>query len=98
MNSEYKMIKACDRLDRQFHALADDTRLKIIELLRDHTLNAGEIASYFTISHASISYHLQKLEKCNLVTVEKLGRYKKYRLNKEAFEEISFWLSNLIST
>ena len=87
-----------DCLDKQFHALADDTRLKIIELLRNYSLNAGEIASYFTISHASISYHLQKLEQCNLVTVERLGRYKKYSLNKRAFEEISFWLKNLILT
>lgn len=81
------MIRTCDCLDKQFHALANDTRLKIIELLKDYPLNAGEIANYFTISHASISYHLQRL-----------GRYKKYRLNKGAFEEISLWLSNLIST
>lgn len=97
MNSKYKMTKTCDCLDKQFHALADDTRLKIIELLREHPLNAGEIASHFTISHASISYHLQRLEQCSLVTFEKLGQYKKYSLNKETFEEISFWLSNLIS-
>lgn len=92
------MIKTCDCLDKQFHALADDTRLKIIELLRDYPLNAGEIAGYFTISHASISYHLQRLEQCNLVTSERIGRYQRYRLNGEAFEEISLWLSNLIST
>ena len=92
------MIRTCDCLDKQFHALANDTRLKIIELLRDYPLNAGELANYFTISHASISYHLQRLEQSNLVTVERLGRYKKYRLNKGAFEGISLWLSNLIST
>lgn len=92
------MIKTCDCLDKLFHALADDTRLKIIELLRDYPLNAGKIVSHFTISHASISYHLQKLEQCSLVTFERVGRYKKYRLNEEAFEELSFWLSNLIST
>jgi hypothetical protein len=60
------MIRTRDCLNKQFHALANDT--------------------------------LKKLELSNLITVERLGRYKKYRLNKEAFEEISFWLSNLIST
>lgn len=92
------MIRTCDCLDKQFHALSNDTRLKSIELFRDYPLNAGEIANYFTISHASISYHLQMLEQSNLVTVERLGRYEKYRLNKGAFEEISLWLSNLILT
>lgn len=92
------MIKTCDWLDKQFHALADDTRLKIVELLGDCPLNSGEIANHFTISHASISYHLKKLKQSNLITAERSGRYKKYRLNEEAFEKLSLWLSNLIST
>jgi len=63
-------------LDKQFHALANDTRLKIIGLLRDYPLNAGEIANYFTISHASISYHLQMLEQslCAYFGVAAFGR------------------------
>ena len=36
------MIRTCDCLDKQFHAIANDTRLKIIELLRDYPLNAEE--------------------------------------------------------
>ena len=55
-----------DLLDRKFKAIADDTRRKLIVLLSDHPMNAGEIASHFTISHASISYHLQKLEQSSL--------------------------------
>lgn len=87
-----------DLLDRKFKAIADDTRRKIIVLLSDHPMKAGEIASHFTISHASISYHLQKLEQGNLIISEQLGQYRKYSLNREAFEEIYLWLTNLIST
>ena len=33
------MIRTCDCLDKQFHALANDIGLKIIGLLRDYPLN-----------------------------------------------------------
>jgi len=91
------MSKCNDFLDRKFKAIANDTRYDIITLLRDHPLNAGEIASHFTISTASISYHLQRLEQSGLVTVERLGQYKEYKLNAEAFEEIYLWLTTLSS-
>jgi len=90
--------KANKLLDKKFYAIANDTRRKILELLRDNPLTAGEITNCFSISPASISYHLQKLEQSNLVTSKRLGQYKQYRLNKEAFEEIYLWLTNLIST
>lgn len=84
-----------DLLDRKFKAIADDTRRKIIVLLSDHPMNAGEIASHFTISHASISYHLQKLEQSSFVMSRRSGQYIQYRLNKEALDEIYLWLENL---
>lgn len=87
-----------DLLDKKFKAVADDTRRKIITLLSERLLNAGEIANRFTISSASISYHLQKLEQSDLITSRRLGRYTQYRLNREAFEEIYLWLTTLNSS
>lgn len=87
-----------DLLDRKFKAIADDTRRKILALLSDHPMNAGEIANHFTISHASISYHLQKLEQSNLIQAERLGQCRQYSLNRESFEEVYLWMINLIST
>lgn len=87
-----------DLLDKKFKAVADDTRRKIITLLSEHPLNVREIANRFTISSASISYHLQKLEQSDLITSSRLGRYKQYRLNREAFEEIYLWLITLNSS
>lgn len=86
-----------DLVDRKFNAIADDTRRKIIALLSDRPMNAGEIANHFTISHASISYHLRKLEQSNLILSVQLGKCRQYSLNREAFEEIYLWLANLIS-
>ena len=50
-----------DFLDKKFKALANPTRREILILLSEKPLNAGEIATKFTISFASISHHLQKL-------------------------------------
>ena len=78
-------------LDKKFKAISDDTRLKIIVLLKD-PLYAGEIADHFTFSFASISYHLHILEQSGLITSRRLGQHKQYTLNKEAFQEIYLWL------
>lgn len=79
-------------LDKKFKAISDDTRLKIIVLLKDYPLNAGEIADHFTFSFASISYHLHILEQSGLITSRRLGQHKQYTLNKEALQEIYLWL------
>jgi len=41
-----------------FKALNDETRRKIIELLKDNDMNAGEISDKFNMSKPSISHHL----------------------------------------
>jgi DNA-binding transcriptional ArsR family regulator len=50
-----------------FRALADPTRRQILEDLRSGELQAGEIASRFTISGPSISRHLGVLRSAGLV-------------------------------
>lgn len=84
-------------LDKKFKALADSTRYEIIKLLKEKPLSAGEIASCFTVSFASISRHLQKLEKSGLVTSKRVGKYQYYGLCANAFDEVYLWMSNLIS-
>ena len=44
-----------------FKALSDPTRRKILELLQDQSLNAGEIADHFQITKASISRSLSTI-------------------------------------
>lgn len=54
-----------------FKALNDETRRKIIELLKQKDMNAGEIAEEFNISKPSISHHLDILKRADLITSEK---------------------------
>jgi ArsR family transcriptional regulator len=75
-----------------FKALNDPTRRKILELLQEKDLTAGEIAEQFKISFPSISHHLDLLKQAKLVTSEKDGQYVYYSLNTTVVDEILKWL------
>ncbi|NMD38714.1 MAG: winged helix-turn-helix transcriptional regulator [Christensenellaceae bacterium] len=76
-----------------FKALADPARRKILMLLRNGSMTAGEIANNFEMSAATISYHLSQLKKCDLVRESKFKNYIIYELNTSVFEELMLWLS-----
>jgi DNA-binding transcriptional ArsR family regulator len=82
-------------MDRLFRALNDPTRRKILELLKEHDLSAGEIAEEFAISKPSISYHLDLLRQADLVLSEKKGQFVVYSLNTTVLEETISWMLTL---
>ena len=61
-----------------FKALSDPTRRRILQLLRDRDLTAGEIAGQFVISRPAITKHL--------VTSEKRGQFVVYSINLSALQ------------
>ncbi len=69
-------------------ALADPTRRKILTMLKERDMNAGEIAEKFDMTKPSISHHLNQLKHAGLVTGEKQGQNVVYSLNLSVFEEI----------
>ncbi|MEB8676979.1 autorepressor SdpR family transcription factor [Bacillus cereus] len=78
-----------------FKALADPTRRKILDLLKERDLTAGEIASHFNMSKPSISQHLNILKQSNLVKNRKEGKYIFYSLNTTVVQDILNWLINI---
>lgn len=78
-------------LNDAFKALADPTRRRILELLRDGDKTAGEIAEYFNISKPSISHHLAILKHADLITDERQGQNILYTLNTSVFEDVVKW-------
>jgi ArsR family transcriptional regulator len=74
-----------------FQALSDPTRRKILTMLRDEDLTAGEIADAFQISKPSISHHLNILKQAGLALSEKKGQNIIYSLNTTIFQEIIQW-------
>lgn len=78
-----------------FKALNDETRRKIIELLKDKDMNAGEIADSFNISKPSISHHLDILKRADLISSEKKGQFIEYSLNTSILEDLLSWILTL---
>lgn len=70
-----------------YKALADPTRRKILQLLRDGELNAGEIADNFSFTKPTISRHLTVLREADLVQSTKDGTTINYRLNASVLED-----------
>lgn len=70
-----------------FKALADPTRRRILQLLRERAMSAGEIAEHFALAKPTLSGHFAILREANLVTSEKGGTTVTYRLNLSVLEE-----------
>lgn len=80
-----------------FKALNDSTRRKILHMLREQDMTAGEIADAFQISKPSISHHLDLLKRADLVMCERKGQFLIYSLNTTVLEETANWLLDLMS-
>lgn len=76
-----------------FKALSDPVRREILILLKNDKLSAGDIASNFNMTAATVSYHLAQLKKASLVLESKYKNYVYYELNISVFEEIMLWIS-----
>ncbi|MCL4367408.1 autorepressor SdpR family transcription factor [Patescibacteria group bacterium] len=74
-------------MDMVFKALSDNTRRKILEVLRKKDMTVGEIAQYFDISGATLSHHLDILKRANLVISERKGQFIWYSLNMSVLED-----------
>ncbi len=78
-----------------FKALNDETRRRIVELLKDNDMNAGEIADQFNMSKPSISHHLDILKRADLIISEKKGQFIEYSLNTSILEDLLNWVLTL---
>lgn len=78
-------------------ALSDKTRREILFLLRkEGVMNAGDIASKFAMTQATVSHHLSFLIDAELVLSSKQGKYIYYEINTSILEEILEWFYTLI--
>ncbi|CEN78428.1 ArsR/SmtB family transcription factor [Paraclostridium sordellii] len=71
-------------------ALGDETRIKIINILRNGPLCVCEIEAILEITQSNASRHLNKLMNANLVTYYKEAKYVYYKLNEDTLNEYSF--------
>jgi len=70
-----------------FKALSDPTRRRILELLREREMSAGDLAGHFDLAKPTLSGHFAVLREAGLVDVQRQGTSLIYRLNVSVLEE-----------
>jgi DNA-binding transcriptional ArsR family regulator len=78
-----------------FAALADPTRLRIVEMLAAGERGAGEIAAQFAMSGPAVSQHLKVLREAGLITVRPEAQRRIYTLDPQGFEALEEWLRRI---
>jgi ArsR family transcriptional regulator len=73
---------------RYFHALSDETRLRIIEQLQEGEQCVCDMTDTFRTGQSRLSFHLKVLKDAGLITDRPEGRWVYYSLNDQAVEEL----------
>ncbi|MBR3994599.1 MAG: winged helix-turn-helix transcriptional regulator [Clostridia bacterium] len=79
-------------INETLKAISDPVRRDILSMLKNGKKSAGEIAERFNLTGATVSYHLAKLKKADLIAEEKYKNYIYYSLNASVFEEVITWI------
>src|SRR5215204_284444 len=76
-----------------FQALSDETRLAVLEMLRDGERCVCDLQAALDAAQSRLSFHLKVLKDAGLVTDRKEGRWSYYALNAERFAELKAIMS-----
>jgi DNA-binding transcriptional ArsR family regulator len=81
-------------------AAAEPTRRRILQLLAPQPRTVSEIAGEFSVTRSAISQHLLLLEEVGLVSAQKVGRQRIYRVRPSGLRELQaeidrFWTTEL---
>lgn len=76
------------RAARLFHALSDETRLGVIEMLRGGERCVCELQDELGAAQSRLSFHLRVLREAGLVEDRREGRWAYYRIVPDALAEV----------
>jgi len=76
-----------------FQALADPTRRRIVEALRDGEQQVGDVVVSAGVHQSGVSRHLRILFESGFVSMRPDGQRRLYALRPEPFREIEEWLT-----
>jgi DNA-binding transcriptional ArsR family regulator len=74
-------------IGKVFRAMADKTRRRILDLLREGDLSAGDIAQKFEMTKPAISHHLSALKEAGLAVERREGQHVIYSLREDSILE-----------
>lgn len=76
-------------------ALADDTRRRILQKLKEGKISSGDLALALGMTPQALSYHLSKLKKADLIYETRYKNFIYYELNLTILDEAVMWLNEL---
>lgn len=79
--------KGVRHTNRVYKALADPTRRRVLALLRERDMTAGELAASFDLTWPTMSGHFAVLREADLIAADKVGTTITYHLNLSVLEE-----------
>jgi ArsR family transcriptional regulator len=85
------------QLESLFLALADNTRLRILNLIGEDEICVGHMVEVLGESQPKVSRHLAYLRTAGLVTVRREGKWMHYRITEQENEIVAEMLDNLIA-
>ena len=74
-------------MNNVYRALSDPTRRRILALLRERDMTAGELAAQFDLAWPTMSGHFKVLKEADLVQADRRGTTITYHLNVSVLEE-----------
>lgn len=77
-------------LIRVMKALADETRMRILNILKDEELCVCEIEVILDITQSNASRHLNRLTNAKILDNYKVGTYVYYKINEEEVKQYPF--------
>jgi DNA-binding transcriptional ArsR family regulator len=81
--------------DAVLRVIADPQRRRILTLVRDGELPAGEIAEHFDITPQAVSQHLRVLKDAGVLTERREGTRRLYAIRPEAIDSVRAFLEEL---
>ena len=78
-----------------FHALSDQTRLALIDRLKDGEQCVCELTDALHAGQSRLSFHLRVLKEAELIQDRREGRWIYYSLNREALEDLEDFVLEL---
>ena len=87
--------KDLTRALRCFHALSDETRLRLLGMLRDGEQCVCDLTDALDTGQSRLSFHLKVLKDAGLVTDRREGRWVYYALDASALEGLAEFVSGL---
>jgi DNA-binding transcriptional ArsR family regulator len=78
---------------RTFDVLAEPTRRRILDMVRDRERSVGDLVESLSVSQPGVSKHLRVLREAGLVDVRRDAQRRLYSLRPEPLAEIDVWLA-----